>query len=206
MGFLKNSVSFTRYQILDDLPRNFTAELPDKLRQFAFKDIDDLPQERAWGWVCFENMLDAEWRESGPQKGADHLAFSLRLDTRRVPPAVLKKHFALALREEEGRIRAQGKSYVSRERRKEIRERVLFELNRRFLPIPAEFQVIWNLSSRRLFIATISNKALDLFEEYFLHSFGLRLERLTPYGLAAAMLQEKELDRLNVLEPTNFRK
>ena len=54
--------------------------IPDKLRQFAFRDIDDLPEMQAYGWVCFEDMLDSEWRTAPPHKGA-YLLFSLRLDT-----------------------------------------------------------------------------------------------------------------------------
>ena len=205
MAFLKNSVSLTRYAVQNELTEAFWREFPDKLRQFSFRDIDDLPEERAWGWISFENMLDTQWRENPPLKGGDYAAFALRLDTRRVPPAVLKKHFNLALLAEEEKIRAQGKTYVSRERKKEIRERVLFELNRRFLPIPAVFEVIWNISEGRILIATVSAKVLDLFEEYFSRSFALRLERLTPYGLACSLLAEEELERLNLLEPANFR-
>ena len=48
-----------------------------------------------------------QWRSAPPEKGA-YLAFALRLDTRRIPPAVLKKYVTIALREE-GRIKEQGK-------------------------------------------------------------------------------------------------
>jgi hypothetical protein len=205
MAFLRNSVSFTRYRLLDALPAALAAELPDKLRQFSFRDIDDLPEERSWGWVNFDDLLDAEWRVSPPRKGGEYIVFSLRLDTRRVPASVLKKHFALALREEEARLRAQGKNYVARERKKELREQALLFLKRRFLPIPAEFQVIWNMASGQIFIATLSSKVLELFEELFLRSFGLHLSRLDPSGLADALLPEEDLDRLDLLDPANFK-
>lgn len=205
MSFLKSSTSFTRYRVIDEVTSALWAEIPEKLRQFAIKDIDDLPEDRGWGWVSFEDMLDVDWSENPPQKGAEYMTFSFRLDTRRVPPAVIKKHFGLALKAEELKVKAAGKTFVSRERKKEIKEQVMFSLKKRFLPIPAEFQVIWNVHAGRLYVASVQGKLLEMFEEYFVHSFGLHLEQLTPYGLAAQFLPEAALDRLDEIEPTSFR-
>ena len=104
MSFQKASTSFTRFRIIDDIPADLWASIPEKLRQYAFIDIDDIAEERASGWTNFDDMLDTEWRQSPPEKG-DFLTFSLRLDTRRIPPAVLRKHVRLALRDEEERIK-----------------------------------------------------------------------------------------------------
>ncbi|MDL2313848.1 hypothetical protein LJC36_02580 [Desulfovibrio sp. OttesenSCG-928-C14] len=204
MSFLKTSTSFTRFVISGEVPAELWGEIPDKLRQFAIKDIDDLPEERAWGWVAFEDMLDTEWAGAPPQKGGEYLAFALRLDTRRVPPAVIKKHFSLALKKEEEQIRSQGKTFVSRERKKEIKEIVLLQLRKRFLPIPAEFQVVWNTSSGVVWFASTQGKMIELFQDFFTISFGLTLEQLSPYGLAATMLDENGIEKLNNLEATDF--
>lgn len=204
MSFFSNSTSFTRFKITNEVPSGLWKDIPDKLRQFAFKDIDELPEERSWGWAAFEDMLDVEWSKFPPQKGSDYLAFSLRLETRRVPPAVIKKHVGLAWKKEEEQIRQIGKTFISRERKKEIKEQVLFKLNKRFLPIPAEFQVIWNTSKNEVWIASTQRKVLELFQEYFARSFELDVEQLTPYGLAAEFLNEAELDRLNNIESTSF--
>ena len=108
MSILSASCSFTRFKITEPVPKELWMEIPAKLRQFAFQDIDDIAEERGWGWTSFEDMLDMQWRSAPPEKGA-YLAFALRLDTRRIPPAVLKKYVTIALREEEGRIKEQGK-------------------------------------------------------------------------------------------------
>ena len=203
MGFTQSSCSFSRYVVAEDVPASLWSEVLDKLRQFAFRDIDETSDERSWGWVCFEDMLDPEWRDAPPQKGA-YLAFSLRLDTRRIPPAVLKKHVALALRAEEARNREQGKKYISRERKKELREQVQLQLMRRCLPIPATFEVVWNMADNAVWFASSQPKMLELFEEHFSKTFGLDLERLTPYGLAVSILGEEGLDKLDHLEATSF--
>ena len=160
MSFLKTSTSFTRFRITDPVPAALWGEVVDRLRKNGFIDIDELPEERSFGWVSFEDMLDVAWRDAPPQKGA-YLAFSLRLDTRRIPPAVLKKHTALALRVEEARNREQGKKYISRERKKELREQVSLQLMRRCLPIPAEFNVVWNTADNVVFFAATQPRAQE---------------------------------------------
>ena len=95
MGILSASCSFTRFKITEPVPKELWMEIPAKLRQFAFQDIDDIAEERGWGWTSFEDMLDMQWRSAPPEKGA-YLAFALRLDTRRIPPAVLKKYVTIA--------------------------------------------------------------------------------------------------------------
>ncbi len=203
MSFLKPGTSFTRFKITEDVPKDLWAAIPDKLRQYAFKDIDDIPEERSWGWVNFDDMLDTEWKVSVPQKGA-YLTFTLRQDTRRVPPAVIKKHLALELKKEEARNRERGKSYVARERKKELKEQVLLRLKQRFLPIPAEFQVVWNTDTNMLYLASTQSKILELFQDYFTLSFNLQIDQLKPYSLALSLLDSAQADRLDLLEATSF--
>ena len=203
MGFVNSSCSFTRFRVLDQVSDQQWQSIPDKLRQYAFQDIDELPEMQTYGWVCFEDMLDRAWRTAPPQKGA-YLVFSLRLDTRRIPAGVIKKHVALALRDEKERMEAQGKKFISRERRKELKEQVLLRLRQRFLPVPAEFNVLWNTVSNEVWFASTQGRMIDLFMEFFLQSFDLHLEQLTPYSLAERLLNEADMSRLDRLEPTEF--
>ena len=203
MGFCNASCSFTRFRIIDPIPSELWTQIPDKLRQFAFRDIDDLPEMQAYGWVCFEDMLDSEWRTAPPHKGA-YLLFSLRLDTRRIPAAVIKKHLTLALKAEKEKMQEQGKKFISRERKKELKEQVLLRLRQRFLPIPAEFNVIWATDRNEVWFASTQGKMIDLFMEAFLNSFELHLEQITPYSLAETMLDEATMSRLDRIEATQF--
>lgn len=203
MSFQKASSSFTRFRIIDDIPSELWASIPEKLRQFAFMDIDDIAEERAFGWTSFDDMLDTEWKLSPPEK-ADFLTFSLRLDTRRIPPAVIRKHVRLALRDEEERIKALGKKFVGRERKKEITEQVKLRLMGRFLPIPAEFQVVWNTRTGRVYFASTQTKMIELFLDLFTRTFDLRLEQLLPYSLALTMFGEGISTKLDAVESTQF--
>lgn len=203
MSFIKTSTSFTRFRITEAVPQQLWSEITDRLKQYAFRDIDETSDERSLGWTSFEDMLDTQWQNSPPQKGA-YIVFSLRLDTRRVPPAVLKKHTAIALKAEEARNREQGKKYVSRERKKELRENVEIKLRMRFLPIPAEFNVVWSTEDNTVLFASTQPKMIEAFQEHFSQTFNLDLDQLTPYGLAVKLLGEEGLAKLDHLEPTQF--
>ncbi|MBQ4077242.1 MAG: recombination-associated protein RdgC [Mailhella sp.] len=203
MSFQKASTSFTRFRIIDDIPADLWASVPEKLRQYAFIDIDDIAEERAFGWTNFDDMLDTEWRQSPPEKG-DFLTFSLRLDTRRIPPAVLRKHVRLALRDEEERIKELGKKFIGRERKKELQEQVKLRLMGRFLPIPAEFQVVWNTQTGRVYFASTQTKMIEMFLDLFARTFELRLEQLLPYSLALSMFGEGISAKLDDVQSTKF--
>lgn len=203
MGFMNASASFTRFQITEPVPSDLWAQIPDKLKQFAFQEIEDTAEERGWGWVCYDDMLDSFWRTAPPEKG-EFITFSLRLDTRRISAAVMKKYLTLAIREEEKRIKEQGKKYIARERKKELKEQVQLKLRARTLPVPAEFNAVWNIQTGIVYFASTQSKVLDLFAEHFSTTFGLDLEPLTPYALAVRLKGEDVMHALDNLEPSRF--
>ena len=203
MSFIKASSSFTRFRIIDEISQDIWESIPEKLRQFSFTDIDDIAEERSFGWTNFDDMLDTGWLTSPPEK-ADYLAFSLRLDTRRIPPAVMRKHVQFALKEEQKRIAEQGKKFIAKDRKKELAEQVKLRLMGRFLPIPAEFQVIWNTTSGHVYLASTQHKVIELFLDLFMRSFNIRLEQLQPYNLALSLLGNDVSEKLDALEATQF--
>ena len=101
MPILKGSVTLTRFKV-DDVPADVFTTLSDRLKMFAFTPIDDIAEERSFGWTNFDDLLDIEWKQSAPQK-EPYIAFSLRLDTRRIPAAVLSKENKIALSAEQER-------------------------------------------------------------------------------------------------------
>ncbi len=203
MGLNSASVSFTRFRIMDEIPKELWTNITEKLQLNAFQDIDNVLEESSHGWACYDDFLDTEWRTAPPQKG-EYIVFSLRIDTRRVPPAVIKKHLALALIDEKQKMAEQNKNFISRERKKEIKEQVMMRLRQRFLPIPAEFNVVWSTTQNTVWFASTQNKMIELFTELFAKTFDLHLDQMTPYGLASTFLNENQLMQLDTLEPTHF--
>lgn len=204
MSILSSSTGLTRYRIMEEVSKEKVGEIPELLRKYAFVDIDATTDERSFGWTNIDNFLDVKWRKSPPEK-AHFLAFSLRLETRRIAPAVMKKHLQIALEAELEKAKELGKNFVSRARKSELREQVKIRLMARSLPIPAVFDAAWNLQNNHLLLDTTNAKACALFEDHFKESFELTLEPLTPFYLAVDMLGgEKAVPKLEALEPTIF--
>ena len=189
MGFLASTCSFTRFRVTDPVPDGLWAEIPQLLKNGAFLDIDDTTEGQSDGWVSFDDYLDTTWQAGPPQIGA-YIAFSLRVDTRRIPAGVLRKHLVLALKREKAENEKNGKKFISRERRKELKELVQISLRRRFLPVPGEFNVIWNTANNEIWFASTQEKMIELFAQRFLDTFKLHIEQLTPPDLALSMLGE----------------
>lgn len=202
-GFLSSTCSITRFTVIDEVPDVLLLSVPDKLKQFAFQDIDDIPQETSFGWTNFDDMLDTSWKLSPPEKG-EYITFSLRMDTRRISPAVLKKHLRVAIEEETKKMRDMGKKFISRQRKLEIREQVVLRLRGRAMPVPEEFQVVWNPQAGSVYLATTKGKVIDLFCEYFTRTLGLHLEQLAPYNLACGLMGEAAALHIDHLEPAKF--
>ena len=203
MGILSASGSFTRYAIVEPVTGQLVSELPDRLVRSAFRDIDQTTDERSFGWVCLEDWLDSRWLSAPPEKAHD-LAFTLRLDTRRISPAVMKKHLILALKAEKEALKSQGKGFLTKDRKMELKDQVRLKLMSRALPVPAVTDVVWNLRTQRVLLASTNSKLRNLFEDLFTLNFELHLEPLTPYFLARRLVDQALAARLDDLEPSPF--
>jgi hypothetical protein len=203
VGFISANISFTRYHVVDPIDNSLWPEIPGRLKAHGFKDIDASADERSFGWTCFEDMLDSAWKGAPPEKGA-YLAFGLRLDTRRIAPAVMKKHLTLALEAYRNSLVEQGRKSISREEREEVKDQVRLRLMARSLPVPAVFDVVWNTQSGRILLGSTRDKIQEMFEELFFHTFGIRAVPLLPYFLAREALPEGRRKGLEEIEGTIF--
>jgi hypothetical protein len=197
------SGSFTRYKIVGDVPDALLRDPVGALTHHAFQDIDATADERSFGWVSFEDMLDNRFAAAPPQK-ANFLLFTLRLDTRRISPAVFKKHLRVALDAERKTGKEDGRNFLTKDRKTEIAEQVRLRLMARSLPIPAVFDVVWNLDTHDVWLCSTNSKVRELFEDLFTLTFELHLEQMTPAFLAARILGEARAKELEDIEPSPF--
>ena len=177
MGLMAKNCALTVFKV--EKPSAVTAE---KLKQFAFAPIDDLPgEEMARGWVNFDDMLDLAWDVSIPEKG-NFMVFAFRTDTRRVPAPVLKVEYEKALQEEMEKAQAEGKKFVSRERKKELKELVKAKLMEKTPPSPSVVDAALDMTTGQLLVGSTSGKQLEAFAEYF-KCFGQDIKELSFAGL-----------------------
>ena len=204
-GFLSNSFSVTQFSTGGPIPQELQGQIPVKLKTLSFRDADDDPSSVvSWGWTNFDDLLDTEWAVSSPQKGF-FFAFSFRIDERRVAPALLKKHLRLRMDKELEDLKSRGKRFISRERKKEIREEVMLRLRARAMPIPQDHQVIWDSRNGHVYLATTKRKVIELFTKYFTRTFQVELQEITPDVVASDFaITDEQKDALANFEPTPF--
>lgn len=191
MGFLKGSVTCTRFQVPADLPEGFRETVRERISRYAFRKLEeDSDQERTLGWVNIADELQVGF--SGDEMFKEpYLALAARLDVRTVPARALRQY----CREAEEEVKTlEGLDFLNKKRREEIRERVRKQLMRRVLPRTSTYDMAWDLQSGVVLFGSTTSRTCDAFSELFFNTFELRLTSLYPYALAYSMLQDRGMD------------
>jgi hypothetical protein len=200
MGLLKGSASFVRFTLEGDLPENALDYIADRIVSFSFRDIDDTYDEYSIGWVSILNMFDSQFQFASYAAG-DYITLTLRIDERKVSPAILKKF----TQKEEERIKTERQiPKLSRTMKVEIKERVRVDLMRKSIPVPSTFELCWNLSESTLLFFSTNKKIHAVLEDFFKESFGLLIRQQIPYTIAEHLLEEESQPLLGNLTPQIF--
>ncbi len=200
MGLLKGSASFVRFSVLGELPENTLDFIADRIIAFSFQDIDDTYDEYSIGWVSILNMFDSQFQYASYAAG-DYITLTLRIDERKVSPAILKK----VVQKEEERVRLEKQlPKLSRSMKVEIKERVRVDLMRKAIPIPATFELCWSLSDSTLLFFSTNKKVHAILEDFFKESFGLLIRQQIPYTTAEQLIDEEQLAVLERIGPEIF--
>lgn len=197
MGVLTGSSSYMRFSVEGELPDSFWDFVADRVAAHSFQDIDDSLEEYSIGWVSVANMFDADFSYASYAAG-DYVVLSLRVDERKVSSAVLKK---CVLKEEERIKQERQIPKLSRSARLEIKERVRTQLVRKSVPVPAVYDMAWNLSDGTLFFFSTNKKAMVLLEEFFKETFDLSIILQIPWNIALHVGDEENVARLDQLRP-----
>lgn len=200
MSFLKGSASFVRFSVEGELPENGLDFIADRVVSFSFQDIDDTYDEYSIGWVSVLNMFDSQFEYASYVAG-DYITLTLRIDERKVSPAILKKFVA----KEEERVRLEKQlPKLSRSVKVQIKERIRIELVRKAIPIPSIYELCWSLSNNTLLFFSTNKKAQAILEDFFKESFGLLIRQQIPYTTAEHLIDEDELAALERISPDIF--
>ena len=177
MGLLKGNLTFSRYRVPGDLPNEFSSFVNRQIRKFAFQEFETESEETSMGWTSIDNVLDTKFEFANYALG-DYLIFSLRMDKKSVPPALLK----LKAGEAERAFLAEKKQErLYKEQRKQIAESVRLNLLSKALPVPSFFDVCWCISKKWLIFGSHSEKVNDPFAKLFERTFQAKLEPFIPW-------------------------
>jgi hypothetical protein len=197
MGLLSGTASFTRFTVEGEVPDNFWDFIAERVAAHSFQDIDDTMDEYSIGWVSVANMFDSDFAY-GSYAAGDYVVLSMRVDERKVAPAVLKK---FTMKEEERIKRERELPRLGRNVRLEIKERIRAELVRKSAPVPVVYELCWSLSDNTLLFFSTSRKALALLEDLFRDTFDLSLVLQIPWNSALHLADEDVIARLDDLSP-----
>ncbi len=200
MGFLVGSASFVRFSVEGELPENTWDYIAQRVSAFAFQDIDDTYDEFSIGWVSVLNMFDSDFA-LGSYVAGDYVTLTLRIDERKVSNAILKK---FCMKEEERIKKEKQIPKISKAQKTEIKERVHAELLRKSIPVPAVYDLSWNLSESSLLFFSTNKKAQAQLEDYFKETFGLLLMQQVPYVTGERMLDEERCQKLSQITQDIF--
>lgn len=175
MSFMKSSLSLTVYTATPEFLANIT---PDRLKQCAFQSIDEIAEEKSYGFVNHDDMFDTDWTISVPEKG-QYIAFGFRIDCRKIPSSVLKKHVAFRIEND----RERGNKFISRARKAEIRDQCKAALLSKQEPQPTMYGVVVDPVAGLIYVTSTSKSVLETFETYMNAAFGKGMKHLYPDAL-----------------------
>lgn len=145
----------------------------DKLRKHVFTPTPG-PDGKRVGWVGLGDPLDLDF-SFGIDFGR-FLAFSLRVDERKLSSAAIKIRLAEAIREEA----AANGGKVSGKRKKELKDAITATVTSRADFIPSLTDCIWDVDAQRLYVSTTSESVLAILLELFHKTFGVTPAPISP--------------------------
>lgn len=195
MGILAKSCSITQMVVVNSESIN-TDLIGELLAKKAFMPIDSTSDPLSIGWVSLDDSSDTDFT-SGVIR--DRWAtFSMRVDRRRIPGAVLRQHIKAA--EETWLQDHPGINRVPKQVRAELREAVLGNLLAKTLPVPSVCDAVWDLPNGIITLSTHSQPTIELFQTLFKATFeGARLVLYHPYARAMELATPEQAQKLGEL-------
>jgi recombination associated protein RdgC len=202
VGVFQGSISYTKFSVQGDLPDNYVGGFVRRIRNRVFEALTpDDDADRRWGWCSALDPFDLDLDHEKIFFNS-YLNLGFRLDRWALPSALLKAQLAaarVALQEKKGRDR------LSRQEKEELKIAVVRKLRRQVLPSMKVMDLSWNLQTGAVRFWSRSSRMIEILQDYFSQTFALKLIPHGAYTIArAADLSEKELRRLETLEPAVF--
>ena len=198
MSMLQGTVSLKRFLVLGPVPGE--EDLLAGLAQDQFRPFQDGLEEERMGWCDWRNPLitppDGNWVSQ-----ERFAVFGLRIDTRRVPPTLLKAHVDLRL---QALQKEKDLTFVGKEACISLADEVKVELLRKVLPSPKVVEVAWDLKGGILWTTASSSKAQGALASLFIKSFGCEVHPLAPLVLSGRLCPDLSVESLMALDPLDL--
>lgn len=196
MGILSNTVSICQFRVSRNPPGKDLFEWASRaLAGMAFHSIDDSPEDDSSGWVHLYNTNQCDFETPNGFWYEHYMAFALRRDQRRIPPALFKARLARA--ESEYLADHPDLRWIPKPKKEEMRESVRFALLAKTLPVPASYDVVWDMGKGTVTFANLGNKLIELFVGLFEKTFQVNLFPVHPFYRAERVLGDDLIAELH---------
>lgn len=190
MSFESGSVSLRMFYVPGELP----ADGLDRFAEQTIGPVDTLRDEEIHGWVGPRHLLDREISEETALPGG-YLRLTLAQAMRKIPTALLRAECRM---EEMVWMAAEGRDYVNRQTRSEIKKEVIEKLLPQMPPTLKGIDFVYVRSRGLLYCTAMSEKQLDAFLIHFGAVTGVKPVSADPTAMAWQLAQSRT-DRWNSL-------
>ena len=202
MGFLKNTSSFSRFNVNPSsvLPEDYRRIFAANILRFSFREIDDQSDDaQSVGWVDIADPMNTDFKGEEFFKG-DFITLGLRTDSRKVPSQALKDQFRKALKEKW----SNGEPSLAKDQRIELKEAIKLQLLKRAIPSTKLCDFMWNTQTSEVYFSATSERDCLQFLGIFKETFGINLTQLFPYSIAQEIVSIDQHSHLDHLSPAVF--
>ena len=194
MGILHGSVSYKRLLALGPVPS--LGDILAGLQAEAFRPFEDGSEEERVGFCDWRRPLnppDPNWVEQ-----ERFWVFGLRVDTRRIPAAVLKAQVDQRL---QALMQEKDLAFIGKEARISIQDEVKAELLPKVMPNMKVFEMVWDRKEAVVCTTATSSKLAGLVSTLFMKCWGIEVQALGPFVLAGMVAPFIPTENLMALDP-----
>ncbi len=199
MGALKGSISYVRFFIDGEVPKDYRTKYLDAITLRTFRPLKPKDEEEEHiGWCSIHQPIDLDLTADKVYEG-DFVNLGLRIDRFRIPGAILKAHMAEA---EAAMLAELGKERLSRTQKEDLRAMVERKLKERSMPVMRVYDLSWDVNAGIVRFFGTATKIHDVLHELFEKTFNVALIREGAYTRAERIgIAASALDALTMLEP-----
>ena len=185
----KGALSMRAFRVSGKNPTPKKEKVIEQLETFAFAGIESGEEGSVHGWIGPDHLFDGDFNVVKVFRGR-YALFAFRVDTRKVPGALLQAHTAIAV---QAAMEAEGLERLGARQKREIKQDIKRQLLAETPPSQRAYGVFWNIRNRRVFLQNTSKGVVEAFRSLFERSFDLSLEAQAPGIEAASFAREQDL-------------
>jgi len=172
MPFENGRVGFRIYS----LPRPLPEDYIERFARHAAPPIASCAGGSTSGWVTGRHLLDRDIREETAHR-AGYLNMSLLQLEKKIPPSLLKAECQM---EELAQMEAEGRQFLNRKERSDIKQAVRDRLMPEMPPQLKDVPFVYAPGGHTLYASALSNTKSDSFCARFLNTMGYNISPCAP--------------------------